>query len=191
VLLSALQLTVLLLLAAALGYACARLRHVGTVDARCARLQGDVDHLRRRLAASRSELSAREREIRAGNEEIERLDAQLTSAEIERAELRARLGRAARRTNGRPAPAAPRGVPPNAGPLDDDLERIHGIGPTIARRLRRLGVRRFHDIMQWTDADLERVAADIRAPAGRIRRDRWTEQARELASRQPRLAATA
>jgi predicted flap endonuclease-1-like 5' DNA nuclease len=76
-------------------------------------------------------------------------------------------------------------------PADDDLERIRGIGPTIARRLRAHGVRSYRDIMEWSDADLARVAAAIRAPLGRVRRDHWPEQARDLELQKPGVAVPA
>ncbi len=173
------------------------------LDARAARefhevregLLHDLDQVRRRLGASRSEIVALERGVRAEREEIERLDAQLISAELERNDLRARLARrtapgAARRltaTNGTASSAVGSAAP--RPPHEDDLERIRGIGPTIARRLRAHGVRAFGDIVAWSTADLERVAAAVRVPVGRILRDRWGEQATLL--QQPRDAAGA
>ena len=93
-------------------------------------------------------------------------------------------------------PSAIPALPPDEGAsadaaASDDLERIRGIGPTIAGRLRALGVHSYRDIMEWSDVDLARVAAAIRAPAGRIRRDRWSEQARTLEEQKPPIAVPA
>lgn len=60
----------------------------------------------------------------------------------------------------------------------DDLQRIHGIGPVLERRLRRLGITRFGEIAQWTDADIARIAAQLEDSAERIRRDGWVQSAR-------------
>ena len=176
------------------------------LDARAARdshevregLLHDLDQVRRRLGASRSEIVALERGVRAEREEIERLDAQLISAELERNDLRARLARrtapeAARRLtaiNRVAASAVAAAAPPPSH--EDDLERIRGIGPTIARRLHAHGVRGFGDIVAWSTADLERVAAAVRVPVGRILRDRWGEQAAQLqCAAESRTGATA
>jgi NADH-quinone oxidoreductase subunit E len=71
----------------------------------------------------------------------------------------------------RPAPAAPSGR--------DDLKRIRGIGPTLERTLNELGIARFDQIAEWNDADIARVNERLRF-SGRIERDDWVGQAREL-----------
>lgn len=60
----------------------------------------------------------------------------------------------------------------------DDLQRIHGIGPVLERRLRRLGITRFGQIAQWTGDDIARIAAQLEDSAERIRRDGWVQSAR-------------
>jgi predicted flap endonuclease-1-like 5' DNA nuclease len=60
----------------------------------------------------------------------------------------------------------------------DDLQRIHGIGPVLERRLRRLGITRFGQIAQWTDEDIARIATQLEDSAERIRRDGWVQSAR-------------
>ena len=59
------------------------------------------------------------------------------------------------------------------------IQAIRGIGPKLARQLDELGVRSLHDIATLTDSDIERLDHQLRF-RGRIRRDRWVEQAREL-----------
>jgi NADH-quinone oxidoreductase subunit E len=63
----------------------------------------------------------------------------------------------------------------------DDLKRISGIGPGFERALHAIGVTSFRQIAEWTPADLERVAREIRTTPRRITRDQWVERARELA----------
>lgn len=68
-------------------------------------------------------------------------------------------------------------VPPPPPP--DNLRKIKGIGPKIELSLQALGIVRLEQIAGWTEADIERVDRQLSA-RGRIRRDRWVEQAREL-----------
>lgn len=63
----------------------------------------------------------------------------------------------------------------------DDLTQIKGLGPRLATTLHDLGVHTFAQIANWSDADIDRIDAQLGRFAGRIRRDAWTEQARCLA----------
>lgn len=79
-----------------------------------------------------------------------------------------------------PAPApAPGPEVPNGG---DDLRRIKGVGPKLATLLNSLGVTSYAQIAGWSDADIDRIDAQLGAFAGRIRRDSWIEQAKYLSS---------
>lgn len=64
----------------------------------------------------------------------------------------------------------------------DDLSRIKGVGPKIVTLLATLGITSFEQIAAWTDADIERIDAQLGAFAGRPKRDKWMEQARLLAT---------
>lgn len=66
--------------------------------------------------------------------------------------------------------------------MGDDLTRIKGLGPKLATTLADLGVTRFEQVAAWTDADIDRIDAQLGRFAGRIRRDAWVEQAALLAS---------
>lgn len=68
--------------------------------------------------------------------------------------------------------------------LADDLTRISGIGPGFERALHALGITSFLQIADWTPADVERVAREIRTTPRRITRDRWVEHARALVAAQ-------
>lgn len=59
---------------------------------------------------------------------------------------------------------------------------MKGVGPKVAALLNGLGVTRFDQIAGWTDADVDRVDAQLGAFKGRIRRDQWVDQARLLAA---------
>ncbi len=78
------------------------------------------------------------------------------------------------------AAAAP--VAPVSGDAGDDLTRIKGVGPKLRARLTELGVTRFDQIANWTDADIAKIDASLGTFAGRPTRDNWVEQAKLLAS---------
>lgn len=67
------------------------------------------------------------------------------------------------------------------GPADD-LRRIKGVGPKLVTLLQSLGVTRFEQIAGWSDAELDRIDAQLGTFAGRPRRDAWVEQAKFLAA---------
>lgn len=76
-----------------------------------------------------------------------------------------------------PAPStAPRRAPP------DDLKLIKGIGPVLERRLHELGVKSFADLVALTPERVKEIDEAIEFP-GRIERERWIEQAKELLAR--------
>lgn len=63
----------------------------------------------------------------------------------------------------------------------DDLKRIRGIGPRNAGRLHELGIWHFSQVAAWTDENIKWVGSYL-ASSGRIQRDNWVAQARELAA---------
>lgn len=63
----------------------------------------------------------------------------------------------------------------------DDLGRLKGVGPKLVALLGTLGVTRYDQIAAWSEADIDRVDAQLGPFQGRIRRDDWVEQARLLA----------
>lgn len=73
-----------------------------------------------------------------------------------------------------PAPAPTSGT--------DDLALIKGLGPKLKTQLADLGVTRFAQIAAWTEADIDRIDAQMGRFQGRIRRDAWVEQAKLLAA---------
>lgn len=88
------------------------------------------------------------------------------------------LSRATRQPRRSPADSLPRApLQPGGG---DDLKQIKGVGKVIESRLHALGITSFEQIARFTPEDIERVdkVLDFK---GRIQRERWIEQARELA----------
>ncbi|MCB1832880.1 MAG: hypothetical protein KDH19_05485, partial [Geminicoccaceae bacterium] len=62
----------------------------------------------------------------------------------------------------------------------DDLKKIKGIGPKLERKLHSLGITRFDQVAAFTRDDIERVDNELDFK-GRIHRENWIGQARDLA----------
>ncbi|MCC7326599.1 MAG: hypothetical protein IT521_07325 [Burkholderiales bacterium] len=62
----------------------------------------------------------------------------------------------------------------------DDLKLVVGIGPVLERMLHKLGVTTYRQIARWSDRDIDDFDAKLPEFPGRIRRDAWVTQAREL-----------
>jgi predicted flap endonuclease-1-like 5' DNA nuclease len=60
----------------------------------------------------------------------------------------------------------------------DDLTSIKGVGPALARQLNDLGLYRFDQLAQMSDADLAWIDANITRFKGRCFRDDWVGQAK-------------
>ena len=67
---------------------------------------------------------------------------------------------------------------PNGEP--DDLKKVSGIGPVIETKLNEMGIYHFSQIAEFTEKDIDLVNNAIDFP-GRIERDEWLDQARNLA----------
>jgi large subunit ribosomal protein L21 len=86
-----------------------------------------------------------------------------------------------------PAEAATLAAPVAGGA--DDISLIAGIGPKILKGLNDLGVTTFAQIAGWTDADVERIETELKQK-GRVAREEWIEQAKELMAGKPPRAKT-
>ena len=62
----------------------------------------------------------------------------------------------------------------------DDLKMISGIGPFIEERLHALDIFTFRQISRFTPKDIETINYAIEYFSGRIERDEWVAQAKEL-----------
>ncbi len=69
---------------------------------------------------------------------------------------------------------APRGDAP------DDLKKIKGVGPKLEKLLHELGFFHFDQIASWTDAEVAWVDHHLEGFKGRVSRDEWVRQAKEL-----------
>jgi predicted flap endonuclease-1-like 5' DNA nuclease len=78
-----------------------------------------------------------------------------------------------------PPPPAPAPAPTVA--KADNLQLLKGVGPKLVVLLNGLGVTRFQQIADWTDADIARIDPQLGAFQGRIARDNLIDQASYLA----------
>ncbi|PRY21883.1 LSU ribosomal protein L21P [Aliiruegeria haliotis] len=76
----------------------------------------------------------------------------------------------------KPAPAAE--APAAAA---DDLKKLSGVGPALEKKLLAAGITSFAQIAAWTEEDVARFDEEL-SFKGRIEREGWVEQAKELAN---------
>lgn len=88
-----------------------------------------------------------------------------------------------------PKKAAPKAEKAEAAPAAtegfvDDVKLIGGVGPALEKKLAGLGVTSLKQIAEWTADDIARVDAELNFK-GRIERDEWIEQAKDLIAGKP------
>jgi large subunit ribosomal protein L21 len=71
----------------------------------------------------------------------------------------------------------------------DDISLIGGVGPKMEAGLIELGYTTFASIAAWSAEDVEKVEAHLKQK-GRVGREEWIEQAKELAAGKPPRAKT-
>ncbi|HKL06528.1 MAG TPA: 50S ribosomal protein L21 [Roseovarius sp.] len=85
----------------------------------------------------------------------------------------------------KPAPkkAEKAAAPKKAAKADaagDDLKALSGVGPALEKKLHEAGVTTFAQVAAWTEADIADMDEKL-SFKGRIEREGWVEQAKELA----------
>lgn len=92
---------------------------------------------------------------------------------------------AAASISGEPSEEARKTLPPKAAARPagsaDDLTRIKGIGPVIARKLEGMGITTYRQLAELSPEEIAKVNAAIEFP-GRVERERWVEQARSFSA---------
>ena len=81
------------------------------------------------------------------------------------------------------APSAverPKAMEVPRGGAADDLKRISGVGPKLEALLHTLGVYHFDQIAAWSEAEIAWVDENLEGFKGRVTRDEWVRQAKEL-----------
>jgi len=69
---------------------------------------------------------------------------------------------------------------PNGEP--DDLKKIKGVGPKLEKELNGAGVFHYSQIASWTEKEVAWADENLVSFKGRISRDNWVRQAKELAT---------
>ena len=64
----------------------------------------------------------------------------------------------------------------------DDLKQIKGVGPKLEKLLNSLGFFHFDQIANWSAAEVAWVDDNLEGFKGRVSRDNWVDQAKQLAS---------
>ncbi|SDD22682.1 NADH-quinone oxidoreductase subunit E [Paracoccus isoporae] len=86
---------------------------------------------------------------------------------------------AAAQTQGR----RPQGLgAPRAG-QPDDLKQISGVGPKLEELLHSLGFYHFDQVAAWADEEVAWVDQNLEGFKGRVSRDAWVRQAREIVNK--------
>jgi len=62
---------------------------------------------------------------------------------------------------------------------NDDLSKIHGIGPVFAKTLNKMGLHTFLQIARWKPEDISKVAKKLYTAPDRIKRDKWIDEAKK------------
>ena len=70
---------------------------------------------------------------------------------------------------------------PKAAAGGDDLKKLSGVGRALEKKLNEAGVTSFAQIAAWSDADAEEFGEKLNFK-GRIEREGWIDQAKELAN---------
>jgi len=80
--------------------------------------------------------------------------------------------------------AAPKAkaAPAAASGEGDDLTQLSGVGPALLKKLNAAGITTFAQIAAWTEADVAEFDEKL-SLKGRIEREGWIAQAKELASK--------
>ena len=77
----------------------------------------------------------------------------------------------------------PVGLDGPRGGVADDLKKISGVGPQMEKLVNSLGFFHFDQIAAWTPAEVAWVDDNLEGFKGRVTRDNWIAQAKELAKR--------
>ncbi|MEM7422757.1 MAG: NADH:ubiquinone oxidoreductase [Pseudomonadota bacterium] len=78
------------------------------------------------------------------------------------------------------SPAKPVGLDGPRGGAPDDLTVLRGVGPALAKLCNDLGYYHYDQIAAWNDDEVAWVDANLEGFKGRVTRDEWVAQAKEL-----------
>ena len=90
--------------------------------------------------------------------------------------VKAAVGAASAPRSAQAAPATKAAAPANSG---DDLKKLSGVGPALAKKLNEAGITSFAQIAGWSDADIARYDEEL-GLKGKIEKEGWVAQSQDL-----------
>jgi predicted flap endonuclease-1-like 5' DNA nuclease len=97
------------------------------------------------------------------------------------AELASRKGSWKYEAEGADAGTKPETLKKARGGKADDFKKMKGVGPKLAEALNAAGIYHFDQIASWSAAEVAWVEENVDGARGRVSRDDWVSQAKELA----------
>lgn len=114
---------------------------------------------------------------------------EILSKGAEKSGVKAAVGKIATAAATAPKAATVKGAAPKAKAAPaaasgegDDLTQLSGVGPALLKKLNAAGITTFAQIAAWTEADVAEFDEKL-SFKGRIEREGWIAQAKELASK--------
>ena len=114
---------------------------------------------------------------------------EILSKGAEKSGVKAAVGKIAAAAATAPKAATAKGAAPKAKAAPaaasgegDDLTQLSGVGPALLKKLNAAGITTFAQIAAWTEADVAEFDEKL-SFKGRIEREGWIAQAKELASK--------
>ncbi|MFZ9020161.1 MAG: 50S ribosomal protein L21 [Paracoccaceae bacterium] len=114
---------------------------------------------------------------------------EILSKGAEKSGVKAAVGKIATAAATAPKAATAKGAAPKAKAAPaaasgegDDLTQLSGVGPALLKKLNAAGITTFAQIAAWTEADVAEFDEKL-SFKGRIEREGWIAQAKELASK--------
>ncbi|MGB5450595.1 MAG: helix-hairpin-helix domain-containing protein [Sedimenticolaceae bacterium] len=68
----------------------------------------------------------------------------------------------------------------NSAQAEEDLKQISGIGPGLEKKLKEGGISTLRQLAELSDQDIAHLEENIIRFSGRVKREKWVEQARKL-----------
>jgi predicted flap endonuclease-1-like 5' DNA nuclease len=146
-------------------------------DDQIASLQRQLDALQ----AERQELLKAVESIPGKDEQIDRLRKRLRDMRVTLRDKAAHTTAGPRQTHQNRVESSARAGFSKIGKevQEDDLKKIHGIGPVFAQTLKKLGTHTFIQIARWKPDEIEKIAKKLDADPERIKRDNWIADAKK------------
>ena len=169
---------------------------VSGLDSKVADLQAASTLLQTEKAGLTTQLEKAEKDLKAAKAEVKKLKAELKEAQVDKPAKKAAPKKTAAKTTKskkRKPEEVIKEIEAKRGTINfgrigtatadnkDDLKKIKGIGPFIEQKLNALGIYTFQQISNFTPEDETSVTKAIEFFPGRIQRDNWAAQAKELA----------